>query len=335
MLSIKAYRPIVTTVSLAILLLMVGCDEDASSVGQSRAAFARDTLQMFVDSLYTAEISVQIVPPAPVNSSLTLQAGSSNDDFFTTDPPFRFGDLVLPVSRNDSAVSFAFDPAADNIGPDGEARVEFEIVALGEGLITDPLAGRFLLLEIVDNTLTDRRAPYEEDFSNCLAGIFPPPGWREIVVEQNEENSARWACITSPAPGISINAFVPGSSDSGKAEVWMLSPTIDLGSLSDPALRFQVDRRFNPIDPSLEAYDLLIASDYDGNNFATASWERFPAGYAAIQADDPGADGFSDSSALSLSDYKGQDITFAFVYRAGATNNTDATILRIADFSVR
>ncbi len=326
--------PAVAIVLFAVLFL-TGCGEDASPVNQSQVAFAGDTLYMSADSLYTAEIRIQITPPAPADATVTLLAGSPEGDFFTTDPPTRFAKLVLPVDQNDAEASFTFDPDADGIGAEGKAQVEFEIVAVGNGLITDPLAGRFLVIEIEDNTPPARTAPYEEDFSGCLTGAFPPPGWREVVVEQNEENSARWACITSPGAGIAINAFVPGSPDNTGAEVWMLSPVIDLGALSDPALRFLADRRFTPPDPDLEAYDLLISGNYDGTNFETATWDRFAAGYAALQADDPATDGFSESGALSLSAYTGQSITFAFVYRAGAPATANATILRIGSFSVR
>lgn len=330
------FRPTVILVAIAACFF-AGC-EDSSSERYSQVGFAQDALQMsFTDSLYTAEIELQIDPPAPANSSITVQAGSQDGAFFETDPPFRFGELTLSVNEGQTAVSFVFDPSANIVAIDSSARVEFEIVALGEGLIAEPLSGRFITVEVEDKRQASQTftLPYEEDFSACLSGNFPPPGWREVVLEQNEENSAQWGCISSPDLGVGINAFVPGSSDTTSSEAWMLSPVIDLGDEADPALRFAVDRRFTPNNTDLENYDLLVSTDYDGDNFDAASWQRFQLGYLAMASNDPGGDGFSDVGELSLSAYAGGTIAFAFVYRAGAVGTNDATILRIADFSVQ
>jgi hypothetical protein len=168
----------------------------------------------------------------------------------------------------------------------------------------------------------------------CNSGVFPPKGWEEIVIEQNNEQSARWSCISTPDLGIGINAFVSGSNDTQSSEVWFLSPRIDLSALNTPILRFDSDRRFVPDDPDLEAYDVLISTDYNGQNFQSANWSRFQPGYEAITANDPDTDGFSSSGALDLSAFSGEQVVFAFVYRSGAPGSFDATILRISNFSV-
>ncbi len=321
------------SIFVVLSLFLWGCDQETAEVSQSQVAFSQDTLRISSDSLYVAKIDLVISPPAPVSSSITLRSTAVNDNFFQTNPPLRFAELMLPVAQNDPQASFSFEPLADNLGSEN-ASVEFEIVAVGEGLITEPLEGRFLVVELLNNIQTNFTAPYQENFGVCIFDDFPPAGWEEKVIAQNNEFSARWGCITRPKIGIGINAFVPNSSDNSGSEAWILSPVIDLDTLTRPVLRFAVDRRFSPNDPNLEAYDLLISTDYDGDNFGSATWERFADGYAAMQADDPEADGFSESGDLDLSAYAGQSVAFAFVYRAGAPGTTDATILRIANFAI-
>lgn len=313
---------------------LISCEENTSQLEQSQVAFDQDTLKIFTDSLYNPEINILIDPPAAMQSTITLQVESQRDNFFSTDPPIRFGNLTLPVAVNDAMISFQFNPITDNLGGE-DANVEFEIIALGQGLNAQPLEGRFFTIQIVTNKAPNFMAPYQEDFTACLTGSFPPEGWKEVEIAQNNENSAHWGCIASPQSGVAINAFVTGSSDDSNSEVWLVSPIINLINLSKPTLRFSVDRRFSPSDPGLEPYDFLISIDYEGENFASATWERFFAACAAIEANDPDTDGFSDSGALDLSAYAGESLTFAFVYRAGAPGTSNATIMRIANFSVQ
>lgn len=173
--------------------------------------------------------------------------------------------------------------------------------------------------------------PYEVNFQAASCGSGLPSGWTQQVVEQNGANSANWRCITTPVGQVvEANAFVASSTDDKNAEVWLVSPRLDLTSTTAPKLEFKVDRRFPGLgDLPKSLYDILIATNYDGTNFSTADWARFQAGFDAMTANNPEADDLTDTGALDLTAYAGKTITIGFVYRAGPPSSFNATVLRI------
>jgi hypothetical protein len=111
----------------------------------------------------------------------------------------------------------------------------------------------------------------------------------------------------------------------------MVSPKIGLVEATNPVLSFKVDRRF---DTDIQEYDLMIATDYDGTNFDEANWEVFPAAVEAMESNDPGADGFSETGELDISEYAGEAISIGFVYYASGSKLT-ATALKIGQVEVK
>ena len=76
----------------------------------------------------------------------------------------------------------------------------------------------------------------------------------------------------------------------------------------------------------------MISTDYTGLNFQDATWTRHQPGYDAMTANNPGADDFTNTGSLDLSQYAGEVISVGFIYRAGAPGSFDATILRVGNF---
>jgi hypothetical protein len=316
-----------------ILFIFAGCNQGENEP-VSIVSFVQTSYEIITDNLETIEVDIQIEPVARQSSEVVVSIeGANSGDVFTTFPEIENDRLTIPVNAGVGTASFSFIPVEEEIGFEN-IDLEMEIVEVGDGLIANALEGRFADILIVSNKGFEREAPYSEDFMGCKSGVFPPKGWEEIVIAQNNEQSARWSCISTPDLGIGINAFVSGSNDTQSSEVWFLSPRIDLSALNTPILRFDSDRRFVPDDPDLEAYDVFISTDYNGQDFQSANWSRFQPGYEAISANDPNTDGFSSSGALDLSAFSGEQVVFAFVYRSGAPGSFDATILRISNFSV-
>jgi hypothetical protein len=324
-------------VSVLAALLFITCSDDSEpAVSPSAIAFETTRIEVSTDTLKPFDLTLRISPNAPINSEvlLTFTPGASTyfstsvpvvDESITVSIPAQSNEVNLPITINDNEIDL------------DDVRFEFKIAAVGNGLTTDPLEGRFCEVIIISNKAELRTLPYVENFERCSSGsldAFPPPGWTEQVVQQNASGTANWRCITSPIDGMSINAFIPGSPDNSSSEVWMITPRIDMLEASSASLQFDIDRRFSPDDPQLEPFDLLISTNFNGNNFESATWQRFEAGYAAIAANDPDLDNIETTSRLSLNDYTGEIINLAFVYRAGSVGTVDATILRVGNVRV-
>ncbi|HHP7240655.1 MAG TPA: choice-of-anchor J domain-containing protein [Cyclobacteriaceae bacterium] len=315
---------------IILALCFIRCS-DKEQVG-SMVSFTFDRLEINPNEIdFHINVGIGMEASAPVNSSITIDINSFNSYAAIITTPKVVNDQInLLVEQNSGEVNFLIDQI-ERVGSEAVI-IEFEISSVGDGLIIDDLEGRFFTLVIEELVELPITFPYEEDFTSCQVGEFPPRGWQEVVIEQNNEGSARWGCISGPAIG--INAFVEGSNDTTSSVAWMISPGIEIPSNSNPSLSFDVDRRFEPDDESLEQFDILISTEFTGNNLATSSWQRFQPGYEAILSNDPGLDDLTNTGNLSLTAYEQEKISIAFVYRAGAVSSFDATVLRIGNFVI-
>lgn len=316
---------------MIFLLVFVSCQE-TELVG-SRVQFQSETLRINTTASASGEVLLSIEPAAPTNTQIEITIdGRRYEDILSTEPAIRNGRLIIDVPEGSTTVSSEIMANSDNVILDS-ASFELSITAVGDGLTVDPLEGRFLTLNVIKQEDRGLELPYLEDFAGCAVGIFPPESWQQRIVQQNQEQSAEWRCAGS---AVVANAFVPESSDQSSSEVWLVSPTFSLSASESNDLSFDLDRRFEPNDQSLVPFDVLISTDYaPGSSFAEASWNRFETGFTAIQNNDPGIDDIENSGLLSLADYGGNNITIAFVYRAGAPGGFDATILRVGNFRIQ
>lgn len=305
-------------------LTLASCNQNEVAVA-SMVQFEETSLEINDQTTFPIPVALSIAPASIVGSEIVIRINTSRGTTVETTPMER--DLIsLSVEAGQTTAVFEINSittsAADFVG------VEFEIVDVGPGLLTNDLEGRFLNLDVQPS---EENFLFQDDFSNCSAENIPL-GWSEVVVSQNGEGSAAWYCTS--VPSVEINAFVGGSSDQTTSEVWLISPALDLNAVNSADLRFEADRRFEVVSPGLVPYDVQIATNLGTQGFDNANWQPFEAGLDFIMSDDPGSDGFSQSENLSLSAFTGETIHLAFIYRAGPAGTTDATILRIRNFEL-
>jgi len=326
--------------SMAIIALFAfsfnSCSEDEDPDGI--VSFVTETIELTTDDLSPITVNFSIDPPAPRDTEFVISiAGADAGTIFNTDPAASGNEVTMPVSSGATSAMLTITPI--------EEAIEFQDVvltltfaSLGDGLTTGLTTQS--VINIANTKDTGRELPFAEAFDMCAAdgsGELPPDGWKQEVVQQNAEGSSVWNCIDEffGVTGIEVNCFVPGSEDQTASEVWMVSPRINLIDATAPKLSFDVDRRFGGTGEFPEdLYDIFIATDYTGLNFANANWERFDAGFDAMTANDPEDDDMENTGELDLSAYAGNVIAIGFVYRAGGPGTFDATILRIGNVSV-
>jgi hypothetical protein len=333
----KIYKLFMISLTVVAAITLQSCGEeefDDGVVDFTEAAINRTT-----DDLSDVTVELTIDPAAPVASNIYVSvSGAEYGTVFTTTPAASGGQVMIPVALDATSASMTVSLDEEGIGFD-DVVLTLKMDSTSNGLTT----GIVTTMSINIANAKDKGAalPFQEDFDGCTEGGDGEPipeGWEQIVAQQNAEGSATWECVNESFfgfGGVEANCFVPGSEDLTSSEVWLVSPRINLTEATAPALSFDVDRRFDPTETFTEDhYDILISSDYTGLNFSEATWTRFQAGYDAMTANDPGTDDPENTGALDLSDYAGEIVAIAFVYRAGAPGSFDATILRIANVSV-
>ncbi len=320
----KVIHNLKLVLSLLLFLLLASCNPNEVEVA-SIVQFEETLLEINDQTTFPIPVSLSITPASIVESEIVIGINASRGTTVETSPQ---ADDLISLSLDAGQTTAAFEINSITTDEAEFVRVEFEIVDVGPGLLTDDLEGRFLNLDVQppqENFL------FQDDFSNCSAENIPL-GWSEVVVSQNGEGSAAWNCTS--VPSVEINAFVSGSSDQTASEVWLISPALDLTAVNSADLRFEADRRFEVVSPGLMPYGVQIATDFVTQGFENANWQPFEAGLDFIMSDDPGSDGFSQSDRLSLSAFSGETIHLAFIYRAGPAGTSDATILRIRNFEL-
>ncbi len=130
---------------------------------------------------------------------------------------------------------------------------------------------------------------------------------------QNVSGTVNWATSTlgswANKPYASISNFY--SSSNHLCETWMISPSMDLSTSTNPVLSFQ--NAFNYSGPALS---IMISTNYTSGLPSTATWT--PLTFTASS----GGFTFVNSGNISLSAYKNAGVTIAFKYTGTATSGS-------------
>ena len=315
-------------------LTFMGCDDDGDDT-ISRVNFTEDIYNLTTSDLSPIEVELAITPAATSDSEIEIEiTGADAGVAFSTDPAISGSTVVIPVQSGASTASFTFTPI--EAGIEGQLTANLMLTSTGPGLTTGITLESIITIVDVGADL-----PLMETFTGCQEDPQQPvpDGWTEAVIQQNAEGSSVWTCVDENFFGfnaVSVNSFVPGTSDNTNSEVWLVTPRLNLTGATNPILNFDLDRRFAPTAdfPYPDGpYDVLISTDYSVS-VENATWQRFEPGFTAIDDNDPGADDLTNSGDLDLSAFNGEVIAIAFVYRAGGPGTFDATILRIGNVSV-
>lgn len=97
---------------------------------------------------------------------------------------------------------------------------------------------------------------------------------------------------------------------------WLISPAINMDIKGGEVLQFQASQSF--VTSSGNSLEVLIATDYNGSNLATANWQPLDANLPT--ASSPFFE-FIKSGEIDLSTYAG-NINIAFKVKGSGTNNS-------------
>lgn len=151
---------------------------------------------------------------------------------------------------------------------------------------------------------------FSEDFSKGAVDnvILDLEGWKNIA----EVGKAKWKTqIYSGNPYAEFSAFQSGDVVNIG---WLVSPNINMDTTDGEILQFQASQSF--VSSGANSLEVLIATDYNGNNLTTANWQPVSAKLPTTSS--PYFE-FIKSGEIDLSAYKG-NINIAFKVKGSGTN---------------
>ena len=152
---------------------------------------------------------------------------------------------------------------------------------------------------------------FSEDFSKGAVDnvVLNLEGWNNIA----EVGTAKWKTqIYSGNPYAEFSSFQSGDVVNIG---WLVSPVINMDTFEGEILQFQASQSF--VSSSANSLEVLIATNYNGTNLATANWEPVNANLPTTSS--PYFE-FIKSGEIDLSAYKG-NINIAFKVKGSGTNN--------------
>ena len=208
----------------------------------------------------------------------------------------------------------------------GYANFANELIAQGSGDLVC-IVGVFgnsvqlLARSFAEINMTGARFPGIQFLKNFDDGEIESEDWMEHHVYGTEaiwEASSSGGAATDYAK---ISNYVDGIKYD--TENWLISPTLDLSSITSPILSF--NNAYNYTGPVLQ---LLISNDYDGvsNPTQQGTWTNVVFNLA------PGTWVWVNSGEIDLTSYIGSNVHFAFKY-TGTTN--DGSTWEIDDIKIK
>lgn len=219
---------------------------------------------------------------------------------------FADGDNQVSVTRVLS--DYISDTTQIDVRTSGYANFANDILP-GSGTFIGVVAqyndGLQLIVRDPDELNMPNPSPFVKNFND---ESITSGGW----VQQNVIGNVDWS--TSSAGGATspyavIKNYIGGSNI--PCETWLVSPTIDLTSSSNPVMSMRSD--YNYTGDPLIAY---ITTNYTGD-VTTTSWTVLP-----ISLDVTSGWGFVSSGDFSLSSYIGSNVTIAFKYTGSNSNGS-------------
>ena len=164
-----------------------------------------------------------------------------------------------------------------------------------------------------DVAMTGTRAKpfFSEDFQTALNNAnLSLPGWTNMV----QKGTLLWKGIV-----YSGNAYAEFNISGTKVVsniAWLISPKIDMDSHTNEVLTFRAAQHHLNVDSALNSLEVYVSTDFDGLNFAKATW--IPLKVKLPTQATPWHE-FVGSGAVDLSSYKGK-INLAFKYTGSGKN---------------
>ena len=196
----------------------------------------------------------------------------------------------------------------------GFANFANEKVAKGNGSIV-AIVSRYnsdlqLLIRSIDEIDMTGERCFGAVFKDFEDNSVTSGGWQTVMVS----GAIDWTTQT-----FSNNTFAKitnwdGTSNSA-CETWLISPQIDLTNSSSAKISFM-----NDVNYSGPALQLMVSSDYDGNNPSTATWTDISSSVSW----DPVTNGwgFYSSGDVDLTQFIGQAIHIGFKYTGTSSSGS-------------
>ena len=157
---------------------------------------------------------------------------------------------------------------------------------------------------------------FSEDFAVGAVDntILDTPNWTNFA----EVGTVQWKeQIFSGNPYAEFSSFLPSGSGQTPEPInvgWLVSPTIDLDATENEILVFRASQSF--VTSASNSLEVLISTDFDGTNVATATWEPLP---ATLPTTSSTYFQFIKSGEIDLSGYDGT-VNIAFKVKGSGTN---------------
>ena len=151
---------------------------------------------------------------------------------------------------------------------------------------------------------------FSEDFSKGAVDntILNLEGWKNIA----EVGNAKWKTqIYSGNPYAEFSSFQSGDAVNIG---WLVSPNINMDTTNGEILQFQASQSF--VSSGANSLEVLIATDYNGDNLTTANWQPITAKLPTTSS--PYFE-YVNSGEIDLSSYTGK-INIAFKVKGSGTN---------------
>ena len=138
--------------------------------------------------------------------------------------------------------------------------------------------------------------------------ILDTPNWTNFA----EVGTVQWKeQIFSGNPYAEFSSFQSGQVTNVG---WLVSPSIDLDATDNEILVFRSSQSF--VTSAANSLEVLISTDFDGTNVATANWEPLP---ATLPTTTSTYFAFIKSGEIDLSGYEGT-VNIAFKVKGSGTN---------------
>jgi hypothetical protein len=200
----------------------------------------------------------------------------------------------------------SFSDFASNLVPNGSGKVRGILTKYGSDYQLVARSEKDVMM-----TKTRTIPFFSEDFETVVDKTnLSLPGWANLV----QKGSIFWKGTV-----YSGNGYAEFNTTGTKAVsniAWLISPKIDMDSHTNEILTFRAAQHHLDVDSPLNALEIYISSDFDGLNFATATW-------VPIQVNLPQQatswHQFVGSGGVDLSGYTGK-INIAFKYTGSGKN---------------
>ncbi|GAB2549474.1 hypothetical protein GCM10027189_35160 [Rufibacter soli] len=214
--------------------------------------------------------------------------------------------------------ALTFTPAEVTAGAKVSVRFAPTTLTSSTGTITHSATGA---QDVVVNLSGTGINPLVQNFND--PNFLTNSGWTQVNVSGPTNSWMYTATGPNSAPGAAV---MNGFSDTNTASNdWLISPAMDLTSMSDFAVLSFYARKFFA-GPGLK---LFVSTTYNGSGtINTADWTE-------IEGDFPTATGtWKQSTGINLTPYKSANTYVAFVYQTTAGGSNNSSEWKIDDYKV-